>query len=125
MIIAIIVLSIVIIGLLIFNGMLQECIKILINKDIDINPEEAMKEYFENNIEEEFPCTLLISIIDEMEFEGVAYDFSEYEEKGIVGMTGFYKRTIPEENKGPSILPNQKVLRMKDGEMIWDTRPFW
>ena len=125
MIVAIIILSIVIIGLLIFNGMLQECIRILINKDIDINPEEAMKEYFENNIEEEFPCTLLISIIDKMDFEGVAYDFSEYEEKGIIGMTGFYKRTIPEENKGPSILPNQKVLRMKDGEMIWDTRPFW
>lgn len=125
MIIVIIILSIVIIGLLIFNGMLQKCIRILINKNIDINPKEAMTEYFENNIEEEFPCTLLISIIDKMEFEGVAYDFSEYEEKRIIGMTGFYKRTIPEENKGPSILPNQTVLRMKDGEMIWDTRPFW
>ena len=125
MIIAIIVLSIVIIGLIIYNGMLQESIRILINREININPEEAMSDYLENNTEEKFPCTLLISIIDEVDFEGVAYDFSEYEEKGVIGMTGFYKKTIPEENKGPSILPNQTVLKMKDGEMVWDTRPFW
>ena len=40
------------------------------------------------NIEEKYPCTLIINATYDTSFTGTAYDFSEYESKKIIR---FYK----------------------------------
>ena len=78
-----------------------------------------------------YPCTLLVSIIEDSDFEGGSYDFSLYQDEQIIGYT-CYKKGKPyngkflDENGDPVVIPmkNQKVYLMKDGGYQWDFRQY-
>ena len=92
------------------------------------HPEESLKQWFEQNIEERYPCTLLLSVKEGADFTGSVYDFSLYDEKKIIGLTE-YQTEIEHEDKNDedgirsALLPNQVVCKMKDGSYQWDFRP--
>ncbi len=124
MVIAIVILSLLLIAFIVYSIILTRALRILITQFLSSNPEESINYYYDNYAVEEFPCTLLISMVGEAQFEGASYDFSMYEEKGVIGLVGYKKEKISEKEAMTTLIPNQKVLRMKDGEYVWDVRPF-
>ena len=126
MVIAICILS----GLLLFSLLIIATMWSGIDKMIEVyikeHPEESMKQWFEQNIEERYPCTLLLSVKEGADFTGSVYDFSLYDEKKIIGLTE-YQTEIEHKNDEDGIrsalLPNQIVCKMKDGSYQWDFRP--
>lgn len=126
MVIAICILSgLLLLSLLIIATMWSGIDK-MIEMYIKEHPEESMKQWFEQNIEERYPCTLLLSVKEGADFTGSVYDFSLYDEKKIIGLTE-YQTEIEHENDEDGIrsalLPNQIVCKMKDGSYQWDFRP--
>lgn len=128
MVIAICILS----GLLLFSLLIIATMWSSIGKMIELyvkeHPEESIKQWFEQNIEERYPCTLLLSVKEGADFTGSVYDFSLYDEKKIIGLTE-YQTEIEHEDKNDedgirsALLPNQIVCKMKDGSYQWDFRP--
>lgn len=128
MVIAICILS----GLLLLSLLIIATMWSGIDKMIEVyikeHPEESMKQWFEQNIEEKYPCTLLLSVKEGADFTGSVYDFSLYDEKKIIGLTE-YQTEIEHEDKNDedgirsALLPNQVVCKMKDGSYQWDFRP--
>ena len=128
MVIAICILS----GLLLFSLLIIATMWSGIGKMIEMyikeHPEESLKQWFEQNIEERYPCTLLLSVKEGADFTGSVYDFSLYDEKKIIGLTE-YQTEIEHEDKNDedgiqsALLPNQIVCKMKDGSYQWDFRP--
>lgn len=101
----------------------------LMDDYMDDNPKGFMRYYFDYQTEERYPCTLLLSIKEGADFDGSVYDFSQYEEKKIIGLTEYKKETTSNgrydyEDGEPLIapLPNQVVCKMKDGSFQWDFR---
>lgn len=95
----------------------------LMDEYIESNPKEMMKFYLDKYGEEKFPCTLLLTENNNAEFDGSVYDFSQYEEKNIIGLIECKKGTaINDIEPRFALLPNQTVLRMKDGSYQWDFR---
>lgn len=98
----------------------------LMDDYITSNPKEAIKFYWDKFTEEKFPCTLLLTENNDADFDGSVYDFSLYEEKNIIGLIECKKKTTlnEKEDEEPrfALLPNQTVLRMKDGSYQWDFR---
>lgn len=128
MVIAICILSgLLLLSLLIIIAMWSGVEK-MIEVYIKEHPEESMKQWFEQNIEEKYPCTLLLSVKEGADFTGSVYDFSLYDEKKIIGLTE-YQTEIEHEDKNDedgirsALLPNQVVCKMKDGSYQWDFRP--
>jgi hypothetical protein len=81
--------------------------------------------YLNKYAEEKFPCTLLLTENNNAEFDGSVYDFSQYEEKNIIGLIEYKKGIAIDDNEDEprfALLPNQTVLRMKDGSYQWDFR---
>ena len=125
MIIAICILS----GLLLLAIFIISCmwyaIGKLIDEYIDANPKEVIKIYWDKYAEEKFSCTLLLTENNNAEFDGSVYDFSQYEEKNIIGLIECKKGIAIDDNENEprfALLPNQTVLRMKDGSYQWDFR---
>lgn len=128
MVIAICILSgLLLLSLLIIIAMWSGVEK-MIEVYIKEHPEESLKQWFEQNIEEKYPCTLLLSVKEGADFTGSVYDFSLYDEKKIIGLTE-YQTEIEHEDKNDedgirsALLPNQVVCKMKDGSYQWDFRP--
>ena len=128
MVIAICILS----GLLLFSLLIIATMWSGIDKMIEVyikeHPEESMKQWFEQNIEEKYPCTLLLSVKEGADFTGSVYDFSLYDEKKIIGLTEYqteieHKDKNDEDEIRSALLPNQVVCKMKDGSYQWDFRP--
>ena len=98
----------------------------LMDDYITSNPKEAVKFYWDKFAEEKFPCTLLLTENNDADFDGSVYDFSLYEEKNIIGLIECKKKATlnKKEDEEPrfALLPNQTVLRMKDGSYQWDFR---
>ena len=88
------------------------------------NPKAFMKYYFDNETIERYKCTLLLTINDSADFDGSVYDFSQYEEKNIIGLIECRKGTAKHDDEEPRIalLPNQTVCKMKDSSFQWDFR---
>ena len=128
MVIAICILSgLLLLSLLIIATMWSGIGK-MIEMYIKEHPEESLKQWFEQNIEERYPCTLLLSVKEGADFTGSEYDFSLYDEKKIIGLTE-YQTEIEHEDKNDedgirsALLPNQVVCKMKDGSYQWNFRP--
>ena len=128
MVIAICILS----GLLLLSLLIIATMWSGIDKMIEVyikeHPEESMKQWFEQNIEERYPCTLLLSVKEGADFTGSVYDFSLYDEKKIIGLTEYqteieHKDKNDEDGIRSALLPNQIVCKMKDGSYQWDFRP--
>ena len=123
MIIAICILS----GLLVCAISIIACLIFAIDKIIDDvlenNPKLVMDYYFDKESVEKYKCTLLLTENENAEFDGSVYDFSQYEEKNIIGLIECKKGTaINDIEPRFALLPNQTVLRMKDGSYQWDFR---
>ena len=123
MIIAICILTVLFLCSLFVIACMWYAIGKLIDEYIEANPKEMMKIYWDKYAEEKFPCTLLLTENNNAEFDGSVYDFSQYEEKNIIGLIECKKGiTIDENEPRFALLPNQTVLRMKDGSYQWDFR---
>lgn len=124
MIIAICVLAGLLLCALFVIACLWYAIGKLIDEYIEANPKEMMEFYWDKYAEEKFPCTLLLTENNNAEFDGAVYDFSRYEEKNIIGLIECKKGNVTEDDEEPrfALIPNQMVLRMKDGSYQWDFR---
>jgi hypothetical protein len=123
MIIAICILTGLLLCALFVIACLWYAINKLMDEYIEANPEEMIKFYWDKYAEEKFPCTLLLTENENAEFDGSVYDFSQYEEKNIIGLIECKKgTTINDIEPRFALLPNQTVLRMKDGSYQWDFR---
>ena len=97
---------------------------------MDNHPKEFVKFYLDKYAEEKFPCTLLLTENNNVDFNGSIYDFSQYEENNIIGLTECRKKTTTntknDEDDEPRVIliPNQTVFKMKDGSYQWDFRGF-
>lgn len=115
-------------GLLLCAIWIIACLWYAIGKLMDdyimSNPKENIKFYWDKYADEKFPCTLLLTENNNADFDGSVYDFSQYEEKNIIGLIECKKGTTTEEDEEPrfALIPNQTVLRMKDGSFQWDFR---
>ena len=125
MVIAICILSGLLLCALFVIATLWMAIGKLMDDYITSNPKESIKFYLDKFAEEKFSCTLLLTENNDADFDGSVYDFSQYEEKNIIGLIECKKKTtLNEEDEEPrfALLPNQTVLRMKDGSYQWDFR---
>ena len=125
MIIAFCILGVLLLCSVFLNVSLWCAINYLIDKD----PKFTMDYYFDKEVEEKFPCSLLLSVKEGADFNGSVFDFSQYEETGVIGLTEFRKEITSgktfEEEDGElkvAVLPNQIVCKMKDGSHQWDFR---
>lgn len=97
----------------------------IMDEYMEENPKAFMKYYFDHQTEEKFPCTLLLTIQEGADFHGSVYDFSQYEEKNIIGLIECTKETTKhndDEEPKLALIPNQVVCKMKDGSFQWDFR---
>lgn len=90
---------------------------------IEKNPQEFIGYYLDKQSEERYPCTLLLTIKDDADFDGSVYDFSQYEEKNIIGLIECKKGTTRHDDEPQiALIPGQTVCKMKDGSFQWDFR---
>lgn len=125
MIIAIYILGGLLLCSLFVIATLWMAINKIINEYMEDNPKAFMKYYFDHQTEEKFPCTLLLTIQEGADFHGSVYDFSQYEEKNIIGLIECTKETTKHNNNEEpklALIPNQMVCKMKDGSFQWDFR---
>lgn len=130
MIITIIILSILLLLAIFTISAMWYAICKLMDDIFKNDPKAVMKYYFKNESEKSYPCSLLISICEGADFDGSVFDFSEYEETKVIGLTEFRKEITSngkyeDEDGEPiaTILPNQIVYKMKDGSYQWDFTP--
>ena len=87
------------------------------------NPQFVVDYYFKQEAVEKFPCTLLLTLNDNADFDGSVYDFSQYEEKNIIGLIECKKGTTKHDDEPQiALIPGQTVCKMKDGSFQWDFR---
>lgn len=87
----------------------------------DPQNEERLLEWFNNNVAEEFPCTLLLDTSPFDNLHGTIADFTYYEDYGVIGLI----ESVPGTADGEiNIIPDQVVCLMKDGSYQWDIRKF-
>ncbi len=129
MIIAIIILSGLLLCSIFIILTLWYALSQIIDEYLDNNPKVFVDYYLTHESKNKFPCTLLISIQENAEFEGTIYDFSKYEESNIIGLIEYKKDNSfngkfqdEDGNPVPAFLPNQIVYEMKDGSFQWDFR---
>lgn len=110
------------------------CVIFLLCKTIIfiVDPNAAIKKWYNKNVVEEFPCTLLWTFENDWDFEGSSCDFSLYKDYNVIGLTEYYKdKGLLEEkyymeNNEPTLLciPDQKIVLLKDGRYEWDLRQY-
>lgn len=86
-----------------------------------------INDYFDKMTVKTIPCHIICDNQFGAEADCVFYDFSQYEENQIVGMTVTHTETaenanLNEEMIQPFLLKNQKILLFKDGTYQWDYR---
>ena len=115
-------------GLLLFAiiGILTlwQALNAVMDDYMEKNPQEFIGYYLDKQSEERYPCTLLLTIQEGADFDGSVYDFSQYEEKNIIGLIECKKGTTKHNDDEPQIalIPGQTVCKMKDGSYQWDFR---
>ena len=120
MIIIICILGILLLLALTAIGILYGALNKLMNIYITENPKQVLNYYYDKYKEEEYLCTLFISN-QKIASNGMCFDFSKYETNNIIGIIVYNEEL---EDNSFSILPNQKVYKMKDGSYEWDMRQF-
>lgn len=100
-------------------------LNIILDEYLEHNPIEVIKYYFETQCEEKFPCTLLLSVQGDADFNGSVFDFSKYNDSKIIAMTEYKtdnntKYLDEDGNSIVVILTDQEVYKMKDGSYQWN-----
>ena len=127
-IVAIILSGCAVVGLIILAGIIHYILEDIVNLIMITDPECAKRVRFsDRNIEEKYPCTLIINATYDTPFTGTAFDFSEYEKSKIIGLTicnpknPKYKNYFDENGDFYNvIIPDQVVYKMKDGSYAWE-----
>ena len=104
---------------------LWKALNVVMDDYIEKNPQEFIGYYLDKQSEEKYPCTLLLTINEGADFDGSVYDFSQYEEKNIIGLIEYKKETTKHNNEDEpqiALIPGQTVYKMKDGSYQWDFR---
>ena len=116
-------------GLLLFAivGILTlwQALNAVMDDYMEKNPQEFIGYYLDKQSEERYPCTLLLTIQEGADFDGSVYDFSQYEEKNIIGLIECKKGTTKHNDDDEpqiALIPGQTVCKMKDGSYQWDFR---
>lgn len=102
-------------------------IRIIFNFPIEENFD--LKEWFDDNIIEEMPCTIAWTFENNSDFDGSSYDFSLYDDYNIIGIVEYSKSEQYKyfnDNNEPMVffMPNQTVALLKDGRYEWDLRQY-
>ena len=123
------VVAICILGGLLFFAIISiltlwQALNTVMDDYIEKNPQEFIGYYLDKQSEERYPCTLLLTTQEGADFDGSVYDFSQYEEKNIIGLIECKKETTKRNDDEPQIalIPGQTVCKMKDGSYQWDFR---
>lgn len=127
-IIAIILSGCAILGLIVLSGIIHYILEDIVNLIMIIDPKCANRVCFsDRNIEEKYPCTLILNATYNTAFTGTAFDFSKYEKNKIIGLTicnpkdPRYKDYFDENgNFYNVIVPDQMIYKMKDGNYVWE-----
>ena len=104
---------------------LWKALNVVMDDYIEKNPQEFIGYYLDKQSEEKYPCTLLLTINEGADFDGSVYDFSQYEEKNIIGLIEYKKETTKHNNEDEpqiALIPGQTIYKMKDGSYQWDFR---
>lgn len=104
---------------------LWKALNVVMDDYMEKNPQEFIGYYLDKQSEERYPCTLLLTTQEGADFDGSVYDFSQYEEKNIIGLIECKKgATKHNDDDEPQIalIPGQTVCKMKDGSYQWDFR---
>lgn len=120
MIIVICILGTLLLLVLTAIGILYYALNKTMQAYIADNPKQVLNYYYDKYKEEEYLCTLLISN-QKIASNSICFDFSKYETNNIIGII-VYNEELEEDIL--SILPNQKIYKMKDGSYEWDMRQF-
>ena len=130
MIIAIVILSILLILSIIYNILFTKGVAKLLDPETIEQKYNLIADSYEdaNNIEESFPCCLLLHLqFNAKEFAKIT-DFSNYENSNIIAYSVLSKSPLPpgyanQLEKDGSIrmlIRNVKVNKYKDGEYFWE-----
>ena len=104
---------------------LWKALNVVMDDYIEKNLQEFIGYYLEKQSEAKYPCTLLLTINEGADFDGSVYDFSQYEEKNIIGLIEYKKETTKHNNEDEpqiALIPGQTIYKMKDGSYQWDFR---
>lgn len=127
-IVAIILSGCAILGLIVLSGIIHYILEDIVNLIMIIDPKCAKQVRFsDRNIEEKYPCTLILNATYNTSFTGTAFDFSKYEKNKIIGLTicnpkdPRYKNYFDENGDFYNVIvPDQMIYKMKDGNYVWE-----
>ena len=127
-IVAIILSGCAILGLIVLSGIIHYILEDIVNLIMIIDPKCANRVRFsDRNIEEKYPCTLILNATYNTSFTGTAFDFSKYEKNKIIGLTicnpkdPRYKDYFDENGDFYNVIvPDQMIYKMKDGNYVWE-----
>ena len=114
-----VLLSIAIAIIIILNLALEKSVSMLLEAD----PKTAFDLYYdEKNIEQTYLCDLFVMQNNSIKQNELCFDFSKYEFNNIIVV---HINSEELEDGSFTILPNQKVYKMKDGGFVWDIRHYF
>lgn len=127
-IVAIILSGCAILGLIVLSGIIHYILEDIVNLIMIIDPKCVSRVRFsDRNIEEKYPCTLILNATYNTSFTGTAFDFSKYEKNKIIGLTicnpkdPRYKDYFDENGDFYNVIvPDQMIYKMKDGNYVWE-----
>lgn len=127
-IVAIILSGCAILGLIVLSGIIHYILEDIVNLIMIIDPKCVNRVRFsDRNIEEKYPCTLILNATYNTSFTGTAFDFSKYEKNKIIGLTicnpkdPRYKDYFDENGDFYNVIvPDQIIYKMKDGNYVWE-----
>lgn len=130
MVIAIIILSILFILSIIYNILFTKGVAKLLNPETIDQKYNLIADYYKdaNNIEESFPCCLLLYLqFNATEFAKIT-DFSNYEKSNIIAYSVLskgppppgYANQLEEDGSIRMLIRNVRVNKYKDGEYFWE-----
>lgn len=130
MIIAIIILSILLILSIIYNILFTKGVAKLFNLENIEQKYNLIVDYYEDasNIEESFPCCLLLHLQFNAKESAKITDFSNYENSNIIGYSVLskgppppgYANQLEEDGSIRMLIRNVQVNKYKDGEYFWE-----
>lgn len=130
MIIAIVILSILLILSIIYNILFTKGVAKFLDPETIEQKYNLIADYYEdaNNIEESFPCCLLLHLqFNAKEFAKIT-DFSNYENSNIIAYSGLsksppppgYANQLEKDGSIRMLVRNVRVNKYKDGEYFWE-----
>lgn len=130
MVIAIVILSILLILSIIYNILFTKGVAKLLDSETIEQKYNLIADYYgdANNIEESFPCCLLLHLqFNAKEFAKIT-DFSNYENSNIIAYSVLskgppppgYANQLEEDGSIRILVHNVRVNKYKDGEYFWE-----